>query len=128
MTDEEGRGPFVPLPLARPTGTPDAPEVRRLPPVELVYVRYRDPQPLEFPGTIGMLPGPVCHAGGIRLREDEEFLALGEVAFAPENEAYVRRFGVDLFPSYRHILTIPKASILERRSFPIAPAPRVGSS
>ena len=128
MTEEEGRGPFVPLPLARPAGTPAAPEAARLPPVELVYVRYRDPQPLEFPGTIGMLPGPVFHAGGVLLREDEEFLALGEVAFATENEPYVRRFGVDLFPSYRHILTIPKASILERRSFPIPAAHRAGSS
>lgn len=119
MTDQdpEGREPFVPLPIAGEPGTGgSSAEPPPVPPIEVVYVRYRDPDPLEFPGEPGRLAGPVFHAAGVLLREDAEHLALGEIAFAAENPAYVRRFGADLFPSYRHVLTIPKASILERRT------------
>ncbi len=114
--EEGGRTPFVPLPIAGrplPTASPAGPGPS---PVEVVYVRYRDPDPLEFPGERGRLPGPIFHAAGVLLREDEEFLALGEIAFAVDNPEYAQRFGGDLFPSYRHVLTIPKASLLERRT------------
>ena len=83
--------------------------------VRVVYVRYRDPNPLEFPNRPERLPGPIFHAAGVLLREDDEFLALGEVAFAEENPPMVQRYGADLFPAYRNILTIPKATIVERR-------------
>ena len=92
-------------------------------PIEIVYVRYRDPAPLEFPGTVGLIPGPIFHAAGVLLREDEGFLALGEVALAGENGSFAQRFGPDLFPAYRHVLTIPKETILDRRTFVIAPPP-----
>jgi hypothetical protein len=85
------------------------------PKVRVVYVRYRDPNPLEFPDRPERLPGPIFHAAGVVLREDDEFLALGEIAFAEENPPMVQRYGPDLFPAYRNILTIPKATIVERR-------------
>lgn len=113
---EPPRVPFTPLPMqgdATRTTAPAAPAAR--PEVRVVYVRYRDPNPLEFPDRPERLPGPVFHAAGVLLREDEEFVALGEVAFADENVPLETRYGADLFPAYRHILTVPKASILERR-------------
>ena len=118
---EERRVPFVPLPIAGRPSPPAPGTGRDGAPVEVVYVRYRDPDPLEFPGERGRLPGPIFHAAGVLLREDEEFLALGEIAFAADNPEYMARFGGDLFPSYRHVLTIPKASILERRTLPPRP-------
>lgn len=121
MTEEE-RVPFVPLPLvgnAPPSQVPGTPGPASL---EVVYVRYRDPEPLEFPGAAGILAGPVFHAAGLVLREDEKYLALGEVAFVEENEPYASRYGRDLFPAYRHVLTIPKASVLERRTVSLASA------
>lgn len=108
----------MPLPMHAPvsegaSGAKESPgrEVR------VVYVRYRDPNPLEFPDRPERLPGPIFHAAGVLLREDDEFLALGEIAFAGENPPLVQRYGVDLFPAYRNILTIPKATIVERRDF-----------
>jgi hypothetical protein len=83
--------------------------------VRVVYVRYHDPNPLEFPDRPERLPGPIFHAAGVLLREDDEFLALGEIAFAEENEPLVGRYGADLFPAYRNVLTVPKATIVERR-------------
>jgi len=113
---EEPRGPFVPLPMHAPPGeggaAPKGPGTRE---VRVVYVRYRDPNPLEFPNRPERLPGPIFHAAGVLLREDDEFLALGEIAFAEENPPMVQRYGADLFPAYRNVLTIPKATIVERR-------------
>ncbi len=94
------------------------------PTVRVVYLRYRDPNPLEFPDRPERLAGPVFHAAGVLLREDDEFLALGEVAFALENPPFVERYGVDLFPAYRNILTVPKAAVLERRDVVVSPEPR----
>lgn len=114
--------PFLPLPMAgesvptRPPGQP-RPEVR------MVYLRYRDPKPLEFPDRPERLGGPVFHAAGVLLREDDDFLALGEVAFAEENELLARRYGADLFPAYRNVLTVPKAAIVERRDVVVRPGP-----
>jgi hypothetical protein len=85
--------------------------------VRVVYVRYRDPNPLEFPDRPERLPGPIFHAAGVVLREDDEFLALGEIAFAEENPPMVQRYGADLFPAYRNVLTIPKVTIVERHDF-----------
>lgn len=119
MTASGDPGAFVPLPMAgsdRPNpGT--GPAERTL---WVVYVKYRDPAPLEFPGIAGIMPGPVFHAAGVMLREDEEYLALGELALAEENRPYITRFGADMFPAYRHVLTIPKAAILERRTFQLS--------
>jgi len=95
---------------SNPTG-PTPPQVR------VVYVRYRDPNPLEFPDRPERLPGPIFHAAGVVLREDDEFLALGEIAFAEENPPMVQRYGADLFPAYRNVLTIPKVTIVERHDF-----------
>lgn len=109
------------LPLVPSTAPPDTGEAPggpvKLSPheVRVVYVRYRDPNPLEFPGRPERLAGPIFHAAGILLRENSEFLALGEVAFSEENEPFVRRYGADLFPAYRNILTVPKGAIVERR-------------
>lgn len=116
MTQPRERETFVPLPMA---GEPQyaSPPVFAAGAIQVVYVRYRDPAPLEFPGVAGLMPGPIFHAAGVLLREDEEFLALGEVAFAEENGSFTQRFGSDLFPAYRHVLTIPKETILERRTF-----------
>lgn len=110
------RPPFVPLAM-HPSGggesggskAPGREEVR------VVYLRYRDPNPLEFPDRPERLPGPIFHTAGVLLREDDEFLALGEIAFAEENPPMVQRYGVDLFPAYRNVLTVPKATIVERR-------------
>jgi hypothetical protein len=108
----------VPLPMHSPAEAgssgpkPSAPRE-----VRVVYVRYRDPNPLEFPDRPDRLAGPIFHAAGVLLREDDEFLALGEVAFAEENPPLVQRYGADLFPAYRNVLTIPKAVIVERRDF-----------
>lgn len=116
MTPSEKPPVFVPLPMAggenhdEPTG-PDSSGL------VVVYVKYRDPAPLEFPGVAGRMAGPVFHAAGVVLREDEEYLALGEVALGEENRPFLKRFGPDMFPAYRHVLTIPKGTILERRSF-----------
>ena len=122
--------PFQPLPM-REMPRPGAADPPAPPPtVTVVYVRYRDPTPLEFPDRPERLPGPVFHAAGIRLREDEEFLALGEVAWAEENRPLASRYGADLFPAYRNVLTIPKAAILERRDVPLsggAAGPKVGT-
>jgi hypothetical protein len=106
----------VPLPMHAP-GAAEAAEPKgpSPPAVRVVYIRYRDPNPLEFPDRPERLPGPVFHAAGVLLREDDEFLALGEVAFAEENPPMVQRYGVDLFPAYRNVLTVPKATIVERR-------------
>jgi hypothetical protein len=110
------QGPFVPLPMHAPpaegAATPKGSGTRE---VRVVYVRYHDPNPLEFPNRPERLPGPIFHAAGVLLREDDEFLALGEVAFAEENPPMVQRYGADLFPAYRNVLTIPKATIVERR-------------
>jgi hypothetical protein len=106
----------VPLPMHTPAKEGGAePKDSASREVRVVYVRYRDPNPLEFPDRPERLPGPIFHAAGVLLREDDEFLALGEVAFAEENPPMVQRYGVDLFPAYRNILTIPKAVIVERR-------------
>ncbi len=125
---EEGEAPdvFVPLPMAATTarGGPE-PAVGPPPVLTVVYVRYRDPKPLEFPDRPEKLGGPIFHAAGVRLREDETFLALGEVAFAEENEPLVRRYGRDLFPAYRNILTIPKAALVERIDLELPARPGV---
>ncbi len=122
MTAGQEPDTLVPLPMAgdptRADASPLAPG-----PLLIVYVRYRDPAPLEFPGVAGLMPGPIFHAAGILLREDEGFLALGEVAFGEENRPFTVRFGADLFPAYRHVLTIPKETILDRRTFPLEGGP-----
>ena len=115
MTADPGNAPFVPLPMH---GSPPHRAARA---IRLVYVVYRPPEALEFPGVQGTLPGPVFHAAGVLLREDEEHLALGEVAFPEENPEYVQRFGKALFPAFRHILTLPKSVILQRKDFPLGP-------
>ena len=125
---EGPRGPFVPLPMHPGAAPPPSPGRDGTPAreVRVVYVSYRDPNPLEFPDRAERFAGPVFHAAGVLLREDEEFLALGEVAFAEENPSLVQRYGRDLFPAYRHVLTIPKATIVQRREMtlggPIDPA------
>ncbi len=114
------RGPFVPLPMhsdAEGNRAPGVPGAEPSHGLRVVYVRYRDPNPLEFPDRPEKLPGPIFHAAGVLLREDEEFLALGEIALAEENPLLVQRYGVDLFPAYRNVLTIPKATIVQRRDF-----------
>ena len=116
MTAGWGRDTLVPLPMAGDPTRTDAPRLAQGP-IQIVYVRYRDPAPLEFPGVAGLMPGPVFHAAGVLLREDDAFLALGEVAFGEENGPFTQRFGPDLFPAYRHVLTIPKETILDRRTF-----------
>lgn len=123
MTDEPEPTPFLPLPVLGRSPVAADPGSGAAPPgpIDVVYVSYRDPQPLEFPGTAGLLPGPVFHAAGVLLREDDAFLALGEVAFARENAPYVGKYGADLFPAYRHVLTIPKACVLERRTIRLDP-------
>ena len=115
--NEEPRVPFVPLPMsggpsAGPAAGSSAPDSRE---IRVVYVRYRDPTPLEFPDRPERLPGPVFHAAGILLQEDDEFLALGEVALSEENSPLAGQYGRDLFPAYRNVLTIPKPAIQERR-------------
>jgi hypothetical protein len=114
--NETPEDPFVRLPMlpkgAESETIPKRPETRE---VRVVYVRYRDPNPLEFPDRPERLAGPIFYAAGVLLREDEKFLALGEIAFAEENPLLVQRYGVDLFPAYRNILTIPKGAIVERR-------------
>jgi hypothetical protein len=117
MTADPGDAPFVPLPMH---GSPSRPPS---PPVHLVYLVYRAPEALEFPGVQGTLAGPVFHVAGVLLREDEEHLALGEVALAEENPEYADRFGKGLFPAFRHVLTLPKAAILRRRDFSVGPGP-----
>jgi hypothetical protein len=114
--NETPEDPFVPLPMVAPTEVAP-PRVPGSSPREIrvVYVRYRDPHPLEFPDRPERLPGPIFHAAGVLLREDDKFLALGEIALAAENPPLVRRYGVDLFPAYRNILTIPKDAVVERR-------------
>ncbi len=113
--------PFVPLPMHSGTrGETSGPSVGTGPEeVRVVYLRYRDPTPLEFPDRPERLSGPVFHAAGVLLREDDRFLALGEIAFRDENRPLVGRYGSDLFPAYRNVLTVPKDSILERRDFSI---------
>ncbi|HLY77572.1 MAG TPA: hypothetical protein VKT21_06770 [Thermoplasmata archaeon] len=119
--------PFIPLPMVTPTGAPSAALSGSAPrEVRVVYVRYRDPHPLEFPDRPERLPGPIFHAAGVLLREDDTFLALGEVAFAEENPPLARRYGVDLFPAYRNILTIPKTALVERRDVVVERAPTPG--
>ncbi len=117
MTQGGRDAPFVPLPM-HGSGPSRGPP----PAVRLVYVIYRPPEALEFPGVQGILPGPIFHAAGILLREDEEYLALGEVAFPEENPEYVQRFGRALFPAFRHILTLPKSALLGRKDFPLGGA------
>ncbi len=118
MSGPKERETFVPLPMAGDPAGKDQP-VGPSGPLRIVYIRYRDPAPLEFPGVSGMMAGPIFHAAGVLLREDDEFVALGEVAFGAENAAFCDRFGAGLFPAYRHILTIPKETILDRRTFDI---------
>ena len=122
---EAPRGPFLPLPMALgPSGrSPPDPSSERRREIRVEYVRYRDPTPLEFPDRPERLPGPVFHVAGVLLREDEEFLALGEVAFGEENTSLAGRFGPDLFPAYRNVLTIPKSSIEERRELLVVSRP-----
>ncbi len=116
MSDPPERRPFVPLPMA---GNSSVKSAEPTTPLTVVYVSYRDPDPLEFAGTKGLLPGPIFHAAGVLLREDAEFLALGEIARPAENPEYVARFGKDMFPAYRNVLTIPKVAIVARRDLPI---------
>lgn len=122
---EEARVPFVPLPMSSSAGAEPASNTPppRTEGVRVVYVRYRDPTPLEFPDRPERLPGPLFHVAGVLLREDDEFLALGEVAFGEENTPLVGQYGRDLFPAYRNVLTIPKAAIVERRDVPVRPVP-----
>ena len=133
---EESREPFVPLPMRSGevrAATPDPSGGAARPPLVVVYVRYRDPSALEFPDRPERLPGPVFHAAGILLREDEDHLALGEIAFGADNAEYAARYGRDLFPAYRNVLTLPKRSILERRDYrpsvePVPPEDPAGSN
>ena len=106
----------APSPPERGETSPTAPER-----VRVVYVRYRDPNPLEFPDRPERFAGPVFHAAGVLLREDDEFLALGEVAFSSENPELAGRYGADLFPAYRNVLTVPKASIVTRHDLVAGP-------
>jgi hypothetical protein len=109
---------------------PAGPEVAPGPPkeVRVVYLKYRDPSPLEFPDRPERLPGPVFHAAGVLLREDDEFLALGELAFADENGPLAQRYGHDLFPAYRNVLSVPKSSVIERRDMVVTRASDPGSA
>lgn len=119
--EEPGKEPFVPLPMHSGTGAAHSdPSAGAVPKeIRVVYLRYRDPNPIEFPDRPGRLAGPIFHAAGVLLREDEQFLALGEIAFRDENPAFAGRYGADLFPAYRNVLTVPKAMILERRDFQV---------
>lgn len=116
MSDDSPRVPFVPLPMRDGPGATEPGKQGSPGPAEVrvICVRYRDPNPLEFPDRPERLPGPVFRVAGILLREDDEFLALGEVAFSGENPLLAERYGADLFPAYRNVLTIPKAAILDR--------------
>lgn len=132
MSDEP-RVPFVPLPMSPSPGSGPTPTSPASPVggLRVVYLRYRDPTPLEFPDRPERLPGPLFHVAGVLLREDDEFLALGEVAWEEENRPLAGRYGRDLFPAYRNVLTIPKAAIVERQDLPVrtapAPAPPAGN-
>lgn len=118
---EAPRPPFVPLPMAgdAPASAPGPTPPTGSGPLRVAYVRYRDPTPLEFPDRPERMAGPIFHAAGVVLREDDEFLALGEVALAAENPDLARRYGADLFPAYRNVLTVPKAAIVERRDLEV---------
>ena len=128
--NEEPRVPFVPLPMtSHPSAGPVEGGSASTPrEIRIVYVRYRDPTPLEFPDRPERLPGPIFHVAGVLLREDEEFLALGEVALSEENAPLAAQYGRDLFPAYRNVLTIPKASILDRREIAVRSIPDSGPS
>ncbi len=117
--NEDRPGLFLPLPMhsGDPTAPGDRAPTRSPVKIRVVYVRYRDPNPLEFPDRPEKLAGPLFHAAGVLLREDDEFLALGEIAFAEENRPLAQRYGADLFPAYRNVLTIPKAAIIARWNF-----------
>lgn len=56
---------------------------------------------------------------GLIIREDEEFLLLGESAVLQDNPSVGDRVGKDLFPSYRNVLPVRKKDIIERIDFDI---------
>ncbi|MEM3670588.1 MAG: hypothetical protein QW767_02465 [Thermoprotei archaeon] len=86
--------------------------------MRLAYVRYADPKPFtERPGEQLTLESHrvVFQAAGIVIKEDGEYLVLGEVADIGDNRSLAEKYGADMFPSYRNVVPIRKVDILELR-------------
>lgn len=53
------------------------------------------------------------------IREDDDFLFLGERALLKDNARLAERYGADMFPAYRNVIPVRKADIMERIDFEI---------
>jgi len=90
--------------------------------LKLCYLKYSDPKPFRSePGKNLLVPEMriTFRVAGLIIREDEEFLLLGESAVLQDNPSVGDRVGKDLFPSYRNVLPVRKKDIIERIDFDI---------
>ncbi len=53
------------------------------------------------------------------IREDDDFLFLGERALLKDNAKLAERYGADMFPAYRNVIPVRKVDIMERIDFEI---------
>lgn len=84
--------------------------------VRVAYVRYADPMPFSSqPSTDVPLESlrMVFQVAGIVVREDDEYLVLGEVARISDNSGFAAKHGSDMFPAYRNVLPIRKSDIVK---------------
>jgi hypothetical protein len=82
---------------------------------KITYVKYRDAAP--FTHAAGSEVRMVFRTAGMVIKEDNEFLVMGEVCTKEDNEQAAVNFGSDMFPAYRSVLPIRKEDIVERRDF-----------
>lgn len=81
----------------------------------ITYVKYRDVA--SFSRGQGKEVRTVFRTAGMVIREDNEFLVMGEVCTKEDNEQAAVNFGSDMFPAYRSVVPIRKEDIVERRDF-----------
>lgn len=86
--------------------------------VRVACVKYADPKPFSSePSTDVSLESHrvVFQVAGIIVREDDEYLVLGEIASLSDNGAFAAKFGSDMFPAYRNVVPIRKSDVVELR-------------
>ncbi|MEM3851977.1 MAG: hypothetical protein QXP70_03155 [Methanomassiliicoccales archaeon] len=87
--------------------------------MKICFIRYVDPSP--FPpdnrDPFAEHYRAIFAVAGIVLREDEDFLLIGEKASAEDNPKLASRFGQDMFPAYRNIIAVRKKDIISRQDF-----------
>lgn|GEM_PF-2873727 len=90
--------------------------------MKVCYIRYSDPMPFRPDGRQGIQADEfraVFRTAGMLIREDDEYLFLGERAVLDDNIRLAERYGADMFPAYRNVIPVRKIDIMDRIDFEV---------